>query len=135
LLDNVEALLHGEGEEFVKSSKVGSLVLIAQRCTNHHGQYLALVEYEGGDWRAFIIIPKRSEGKGWRSCCLDLQKEHSFQLSLGDGIRVLSSRRLLGSLPLSGVGGSTSAIEIWPQQRLLEKGRMQRSWKAWDSLW
>jgi hypothetical protein len=120
-LDNVEALLHGEGEEFVKSSKVGSIVLIAQRCTNHHGQYLALVEYEGGDWRAFIIIPKRREGTGWRSCCLDLQKEHSFQLSLGEGIRVLSSRRLLGSLPLSGVGGSTSAIEVLAPTEVVRK--------------
>lgn len=76
--------------------------------------------------RAFIIIPERLEGKGWRSCCLDLQKELSFRLSLGDGIRVLSSHRLLGGLPLSGVGGSTSAIEVLAQRRLLEKGHTGR---------
>jgi hypothetical protein len=78
-LGNVEALLHGEGqEEFVKSSRVVSRAFIAKRCTNRHGRYLALVKYKGGGRRGCIIILEGCEGKGWRSCSLELPKTLSF---------------------------------------------------------
>jgi hypothetical protein len=66
LLTTVEALTQWEGlKEFVKSSRVGNKAFIALRCSNNHGCFLALVEYGGGGWRGFIVIPKGREGKGW----------------------------------------------------------------------
>lgn len=116
LLGNVEALLQGEGlKEFVKSSRVGSrsfITHIAQGCTNCHSQFLALAKNGGGGRRAFIIKPKGCEGKGWRSCTLELRKAFSFfQLSFGDGFRVLPPCKPLGGFLLKGVDGSTTAAK------------------------
>lgn len=62
--------------------------------------------------RTFIIIPKGREGKGWRSCALELRKAFSFfQLSFGDGFKVLPPRKPLGGFLLNGVGGSTTAAK------------------------
>lgn len=59
-------------KEFVKSSKVANKAFIAQRCSNSHGCFLALAEYGGGGQKGFIVILKGREGKGWRSCTLEL---------------------------------------------------------------
>jgi hypothetical protein len=64
LLATMEALRLAEGSKaFVKSSRVGSKAFIAKRCLNKFGLFLAVVEYGGGDQRAFLVI---LEGKGGR---------------------------------------------------------------------
>lgn len=69
----MEALSQVEGlKEFVKSSRVGNKAFIAQRCSNKHGRFLAVVEYGVGGRRDFAIILEGRGGRGWRVFTLEL---------------------------------------------------------------
>lgn len=74
---------------------------------------MVLVEYSGGNRRAFIILPEGREGNGGESCTIELQEALSFfQFSCCNGFKVQSSSWFYGGQSSSGVGGSTSSAEV-----------------------
>lgn len=56
-----ELLQAESSKEFLKHSREGVKAFIAQRGSNRSGHSLAVVEYENGGRRGFVIIP---EGRG-----------------------------------------------------------------------
>jgi hypothetical protein len=85
-------------------------VCIAQRGSNHHNQFLTWVEYDDGGLRSFIIIPEGREGKGWKSCALELQKVLAFFETYVNA-RCSSSRVFHSGVQMFSMGGSVSMVE------------------------
>jgi hypothetical protein len=64
-LETVKDLLQAEGQKvFAKKFRFSSRAFLAQRGSNKRMCFLALVEYEGGSWKGYLVIPEGREGKG-----------------------------------------------------------------------
>lgn len=83
---------------------------IAQRGSNRHNRFLTWVEYDDGGRRSFIIIPEGREGKGWKSCALELQKVLAF-FETDVSARCSSSIVFHGGFQTFSMGGSVSMVE------------------------
>jgi hypothetical protein len=63
-----------EMKDFVKSSRVGNKVFIAQCCSHNHGRFLSLAKYGSGCRRRFIVILEGRDGKGTRGFALEFRR-------------------------------------------------------------
>lgn len=80
-------------------------MFIAHRGSNSHDRFLTLVEYGGGGLCSFIVIPEGREGKGWKSCALELRKVLAF-FEMYVSARCSPSRVFLSGVQMFGMGGS-----------------------------
>jgi hypothetical protein len=55
-----------EDQEFVKSFREGSKILIARRGGNRTGRFLEVTIFGLGGWKGFIIILEGRGGWGWQ---------------------------------------------------------------------
>jgi len=54
-----------EDQDFIKSFREGSRVLIARRGCNQAGRFLEAASFRMGGWKGFIVIPEGRGGWGW----------------------------------------------------------------------
>jgi hypothetical protein len=67
-----------EDQEFVKSFREGSKILIARRGGNRTGRFLEATVFGLGSWKGFIIIPEGRGGWGWQKFSGELCKAVDF---------------------------------------------------------
>jgi hypothetical protein len=89
----MESLLWYLGEnDFVRSFKEGSKVLIVRQGGNPAGRFLEVAVYAMGGRRGIIYIPEGYEGQGWRKIVLELGKVIDFfKIPDGHGMFHLAS--------------------------------------------
>jgi hypothetical protein len=81
-----------EDQNFIKSCREGSRVLIARRGCNQAGRFLDAASFGMGDRKGFILIPEGRGGWGWIKFSNELRKAVvSFSASVGWGARGLGS--------------------------------------------
>jgi hypothetical protein len=86
LLAIVEEFALEEGmTEFWRCSEVCFPALLAQCCSNKHGLFLVVVEYNGGRWTGFILVSKGRGDKGLRAFTSELHLVVQFLQSLYSG--------------------------------------------------
>jgi hypothetical protein len=78
LASTMENLQWFPGEDFIRSFREGSKVLIVRLGGNAAGRFLEVAVYGVGGRRGIIFIPKGCDGRGWRSFVLDLGKISAF---------------------------------------------------------
>jgi len=75
----METLLDFPGEqEFIKSYREGSKLLIARRGGNKDGRFLEAAVFGLGGQRGFVLIPEGRGGWGWRKFSGKLSKISAF---------------------------------------------------------
>jgi hypothetical protein len=80
----MESLLWFLGEDFVRSFREGSKVLIVRLGVNVAGRFLEVAVYALGGWRGIIYILEGYDGQGWIRFVLELGKVRDF-LKIPDG--------------------------------------------------
>lgn len=79
LASTMEILLgFPEDQEFIKSFREGSNILIAQRGSNQAGRYLEATVFGLGGWKGLILIPEGRGGWGWLKFSDELRKAAVF---------------------------------------------------------
>jgi hypothetical protein len=78
LASTMENLQWFPGEDFIRSFREGSKVLIVRRGGNAVGRFLEVAVYGAGGRRGIIFIPEGRDGRGWRSFVLELDKFSAF---------------------------------------------------------
>jgi hypothetical protein len=93
LVSTLEVLLGiPEEQEFVKSFREGSKVLIARRGGNRAGRFLETTIFGLGGRKGFIIIPEGRGGWGWQKFSSELSKAVNFLfVTMGSGLGSSSS--------------------------------------------
>ena len=75
LVGAVEAAVDRETSEvFWDQSRAGYPRLIAQKCSNRHGRFLTIEEFDGRRCIGTILIPEGRYGQGWPRLLSELQK-------------------------------------------------------------
>jgi hypothetical protein len=67
-----------EDQEFIKSFRKGSKILIAQRGSNHAGRFLEAAIFSLGGWKGLILISEGRGGWGWLKFSDGLRKAVVF---------------------------------------------------------
>jgi hypothetical protein len=79
LLSMVEEVLQNPGfENFVKSFREGSKVIIVRRGGNCSGRFLEVAVYAVGGRRGMIVFPEGCDGRGWGQVSRELSKVLAF---------------------------------------------------------
>jgi len=79
LVSTMETLLGFPGEqEFIKSYREGSKLLISRRGGNKDGRFLEAAVFGLGGRRGFVLIPEGHRGWGWRKFSGELSKISTF---------------------------------------------------------
>jgi hypothetical protein len=104
----VQVLIQEEGtKDFKRTSRVGVTTFLAQWSSNKDKRYLVVVEYGGGGWKGFIVVPEERGGKGWSSFFLELRSVlHFFHALYDGGSRPQSVAVQRGGRLSHGLGGS-----------------------------
>jgi len=81
-----------EEQDFIKSFREGSKVLIAQRGGNRAGHFLEATAFGLGGQKGFIFIPEGRGGRGWQKFSRELSKAVDFlSATVGTGLGSSSS--------------------------------------------
>jgi hypothetical protein len=78
LISTVECLLWFPGEDFVRSFREGSKVLIVRRGDNAAGKFIEIAVYAAGGCKGIIYIPEGQDGRGWSRLVMELEKDRDF---------------------------------------------------------
>ncbi|KAB1206533.1 hypothetical protein CJ030_MR7G000011 [Morella rubra] len=122
-----ERLMAANGDSsFVSKANDYSQALLAQRCVNKAGRYVAILEYGEGRRRGVVMVPEGKGGEGWRLLTGVFQEvvDHLSRVNGGKvGQRVSGHQELRGGLsfagavkmkrPLVEVGMQASSVESY----------------------
>jgi hypothetical protein len=87
LVSTMESLLWFPGEDFVRSFREGSKVLIVRRGGNVARRFLEVAVYTLGGRRGIIYIPEGCDGRGWSRFVLESGKIRDFlKIPIGHGM-------------------------------------------------
>jgi hypothetical protein len=90
LVGSVEVVIEVETSEvFWDQSRVGYPHIIAQKCSNRHGRFLTIEEFDGRRRRGTILIMEGQYGQGWARLIAELRLASS---SLREGHEVKASK-------------------------------------------
>jgi hypothetical protein len=79
LVSTVKEALKSPGvEDFVKSFRKDSKVLIVRRGGNQAGRFMEVASFAIGGWKWFIWLPEDRDGRGWRQVAGELSKMVAF---------------------------------------------------------
>jgi hypothetical protein len=64
-------------EVFWDQSRAGYLRILVERCSNQHGKFLTIVEFDGRHRSGSIMIPEGRHGQGWNRLKLEVSRVNS----------------------------------------------------------
>jgi len=117
----MEDVIQEEGmKDFKRTSRVGVTAFLAQWCSNKHGHYLALAEYDGLGRKGFIVVQEGKGGKGWSSFSLELRLVLYFLFTIyGGGSRPRPAVVQRGGRLSHGLGGSVPVHALKPPKEVV----------------
>jgi hypothetical protein len=64
-------------EVFWDHSRAGYPRIIAQKCSNRHGRFITIKEFDGRNLSGTVLIPEGRHGQGWSRLKSELRKARS----------------------------------------------------------